>query len=386
MNPDSKIYLAGHTGLVGSALYRGLTQRGYKNIVHRRLDELDLISQGDVNEFFRTERPEYVMLAAAKVGGIVANNTYRAEFIYENMMIQANVIHAAWRYGVKKLLFLGSTCIYPGEAPQPMKETYLLGGPLEQTNEPYAIAKIAGLKMCESYNRQYGTDFIAVMPTNLYGPGDNFDLEKSHVLPAILRKMHLAACLEKGDIDSVRKDLDRRPVEGVSGSSPEEEILKILEKYGISIEFQGSKVPAFQGSNAETLEHLNAGTVSLTLWGTGTPLREFMYSEEMAAACIHIMENVPAAEIVKMNGGTPDAPQFVNIGTGKETTIKDLANMIKEMTGFKGEVTFDPSKPDGTMRKLTDTTLLKRLGFENRITLSEGLKLMYKSYVDLLIC
>ena len=330
MEKHSKMYIAGHNGLVGSAIYRGLQKKGYSNLIGRTHNELDLKSQTAVDEFFATERPEYVFLAAAKVGGIMANSIYRADFITENLMIQTNVIYSAWKYGVRKLLFLGSTCIYPRDAPQPMKESYLLTSSLEQTNEPYAIAKIAGLKMCENYNRQYGTDFIAVMPTNLYGPGDNFDLEKSHVLPAMLRKIHLAACLERGDWSAIRRDLDINPVEGVNGTSDEADILKILNKYGIS-----STLP-----------------VSLTLWGTGTPLREFMYSEEMADACIHIMERVSAKEIVKMNGGAPDAPQFVNIGTGREVTIRELAFMIKDIVGFNGDISFDATKPDGTMRKL----------------------------------
>lgn len=366
MNKTSKIYIAGNSGLVGSAICRGLQQRGYTNLIGRTHRELDLRSQQAVEAFFEKEKPEYVILAAAKVGGIMANNIYRADFITENLMIQTNVIHSAWKHGVKKLLFLGSTCIYPREAPQPMRESYLLTSPLEQTNEPYAIAKIAGLKMCESYNRQYGTDFIAVMPTNLYGPGDNFDLEKSHVLPAMLRKMHLAASLERADWSAIRHDLDKNPIEGITGTSDEADILNILSKYGITSPHSALRSPL---------------SAHLSLWGTGTPMREFMYSEEMAAACIHIMENISAGEIVKMNGGAADAPQFVNIGTGKEVTIRELALMIKEITGFTGEITFDATRPDGTMRKLTDISLLRSLGFESRISLEEGIRLMYDDYL-----
>ena len=384
MNINSRIYLAGHTGLVGSALLRTLKAKGYKNIIVRTLDQLDLTSQKAVEAFYKAEKPEYVLLAAAKVGGIVANNTYRADFIYENLMIQNNVIHASWKHEVKKLLFLGSTCIYPSNAPQPMKEEYILSGRLEQTNEPYAIAKIAGLKMCESYNRQYGTDFIAVMPTNLYGPGDNFDLEKSHVLPAILRKMHLAASLERNNWDAIRLDLDRYPIEQISGKSGEEEILAILDKYGIKNDSRlttHNTRHTHQYLQNEPQETSNGKHLSVTLWGTGTPLREFMYSEEMAAACIFIMENISGSDIVKLNGGKPDAPQFVNIGTGIETTISDLASLIAGITGFKGKILFDISKPDGTMRKLTDITVLSSLGFSSKVGVEEGIRWMYESYL-----
>ncbi|HNX66519.1 MAG TPA: GDP-L-fucose synthase [Bacteroidales bacterium] len=380
MEKTSKIYIAGHNGLVGSAISRGLKAKGYTNLVGYSFSELDLRNQAAVDAFFEREKPDYVFLAAAKVGGIMANNVYRADFIAENLMIQTNIIYSAWKNNVKKLLFLGSTCIYPKEAPQPMKEQYLLTSPLEQTNEPYAIAKIAGLKMCESFNRQYGTDYIAVMPTNLYGPGDNFDLEKSHVLPAMLRKMHLAAALERSDWAAIRKDFDRNPVEGVSGKAGEKDIIGKLSKYGITLSTSTSSSSS-SSTSSSTSTSASTSASTLTLWGTGTPLREFMYSEEMAAACIHLMENISAKDIVKMNGGAGDAPQFVNIGTSKEVTIRELAYIIKKVTGFKGEILFDPSKPDGTMRKLTDTTLLKSLGFESKISLEDGVGRMYEEYL-----
>ena len=282
MNKTSKIYLAGHRGLVGSAILKNLKERGYTNIVTRTHKELDLKDSQAVAAFFEAEKPEYVFLAAAKVGGIVANNTYRADFIYENLMIQNNVIHQSYVHGVKKLLFLGSTCIYPKDCPQPMKEEYLLTGELEYTNEPYALAKIAGIKMCESYNIQYKTNFIAVQPTNLYGPNDNFDLEKSHVLPALIRKIHLGKALENNDWETVRKDLNKLPIEGISGNNSEEEILNILDKYGISSS-------TFRGGVRRT-EGL--AQFSVEIWGSGKPMREFLWSEDMADACVYLMENV----------------------------------------------------------------------------------------------
>ncbi|HDR50265.1 MAG TPA: GDP-L-fucose synthase, partial [Mariniphaga anaerophila] len=278
MEKHSKIYVAGHRGLVGSAIWKNLKNKGYTNLIGKRLDELNLLDQKATEAFFEAEKPEYVFLAAAKVGGIVANNTYRGEFIYENLTIQNHVIHNAWKSGVKKLLFLGSTCIYPKEAPQPMKEEYLLTSPLEYTNEPYAIAKIAGIKLCESYNLQYGANFISVMPTNLYGPNDNFDLEKSHVLPALLRKIHLGKCLENNDWEAIREDMNKRPVEGTDEKASNNEILQILSKYGIT------------QNNSISTNH--STSVSVEIWGTGKPLREFLWSEEMADACVFLMEHV----------------------------------------------------------------------------------------------
>ena len=364
MEKTSKIYVAGHTGLVGSAITRNLKEKGYNNLLLRHQKELDLTDQKAVDGFFSTEKPEYVILAAALVGGIVANNTYRADFIYQNIMIQSNVINASWKYGIKKLLFLGSTCIYPKNAPQPLKEEYLLTSPLEFTNEPYAVAKITGLKMCEAFNIQYNTDFIAVMPTNLYGPGDNYNLEKSHVLPALLRKIHLARCLEERNLGDIKKDLDKNPIEGISGSSGEAEILKILAKYGIQKETD----------------------ISVKVWGTGTPLREFMYSEDMAEACVFLIENTSVKDIVKLHADGKDPeyhpPHFLNIGTGEEVSIKELAERIIKLTGFKGKIEFDTSKPDGTMRKATDISILNRLGYSHKYNLDAGLAMTYAKYLN----
>ena len=346
MEKDAKIYVAGHRGLVGSAIWNNLLQKGYTNLIGKSHHELDLMDGVAVRAFFDAEQPEYVILAAAHVGGIMANNTYRADFIYKNLQIQQNVIGESFRHNVKKLLFLGSTCIYPRDAHQPIKETELLTAPLEQTNEPYAIAKIAGLKMCESFNLQYGTNYIAVMPTNLYGPHDNFDLERSHVLPAMIRKIHLAHCLKEGNWEAVIKDLNLRPVEGVNGQYSKEEILHILKKYGI---------------NESGVE----------LWGTGTPLREFLWSEEMADASVFIMEQVDFK----------DARSHINIGTGKEITIKALAELIMKTVGYTGKLTFDSSKPDGTMRKLTDPSKLHALGWHHRIEIEEGVQRMYEWYL-----
>ena len=355
MNKNTKIYIAGHKGLVGSAIWNNLMLRGYTNLVGRTHQELDLLDAAAVKRFFDEEQPEAVVLAAAHVGGIMANNIYRADFIYNNLQIQQNVIGESFRHNVKKLLFLGSTCIYPREAPQPMKEDCLLTDTLEYTNEPYAIAKIAGLKMCESFNIQYGTNYIAVMPTNLYGPNDNFHLEKSHVLPAMIRKIHLAKCLNENDWEAVRKDLNLRPVEGIDGNNSDEEILAILAKYGIS-----------------------PGAV--TLWGTGTPMREFLWSEEMADASVHVLLNVDFKD-------TYDASQkeirncHINVGTGKEVSIRQAAEMIVKEIGFKGELRWDSSKPDGTMRKLTDVTKLHNLGWHHKIEIDEGIHRMYKWYL-----
>ena len=354
MDKNEKIYIAGHTGLVGSAILKNLQSKGYKNLLLRDISELDLQNQSDVFDFFEKEKPDYVILAAAKAGGIVANNTYRGQFIYENLQIQNNVIHASWLNGVKKLLFLGSTCIYPCDALQPLKENYLLTSPLEYTNEPYAIAKIAGIKMCESYNIQYGTNYIAVMPTNLYGPNDNFDLEKSHVLPALMRKILLAKYLMNNDWDAVRKDFNRLPVEGISGKDSENLILTKLTKYGISRD-------------------------SVEIWGTGNPKREFLWSEEMADACVYIMENVDFKDLIPE--GKEIRNTHINIGTGKEISIAGLAKLIAKVAGYEGEFVFNTDKPDGTMRKLTDPSQLHRLGWKHRIDIEEGVEKLYKWYI-----
>jgi len=396
MEKNSKIYVAGHKGLVGSALWKTLENKGYTNLIGRSIDELDLMDTRAVAEFFQTEKPEYVILAAAKVGGIIANNTYRGQFIYENLMIQNNVIHQAYLAGVKKLLFLGSTCIYPREAPQPMPEDCLLTSPLEYTNEPYAIAKIAGIKMCESYNLQYGTNFLSVMPTNLYGPNDNFNLETSHVLPALIRKIHLGKCLENNEWDAIRKDLNKRPIEGVNGSSIDAEILQILSKYGItqSPNHSVSQSPRHQ--------------VSVEIWGTGAPMREFLWSEEMAEACVYVIENINFSDLaqpprvisttqeeksvdkndtVDAKGSfdklrmTPETRNtHINIGTGKEVSIKQVAELIKEKVGFKGELYFNTSKPDGTMKKLTDPSKIHALGWHHKIEIDQGIEKMYHWY------
>jgi GDP-L-fucose synthase len=372
MNKNSKIYLAGHRGLVGSALKNNLVAKGYKNIITRTHKELDLSNQFAVAEFFKVEKPEYVLLAAAKVGGIVANNTYRADFIYENLMIQNNVIHQSFVHGVKKLLFLGSTCIYPKNCPQPMKEEYLLTDTLEYTNEPYAIAKIAGIKMCESYNLQYDTNYIAVQPTNLYGPNDNFDLEKSHVLPALIRKIHLGKALENNDWEILKKDLNHLPIEGVSGKSSKEEIEKILSKYGVRYSDQNQ-------SKSEKL-------VEVEIWGSGKPLREFLWSEDMADACIHVMENVDFKELAVSKAEAGKSVEVrnthINIGTGKEISIKELAETIKKAVGFQGSLYFNADKPDGTLRKLTDSSKLEKLGWKYKVELTQGIQQMYAWYCN----
>ena len=373
MKKDSKIYLAGHTGLVGSALYRNLTKKGYHNIITRHYTELDLMDQHATHEFFKTEKPEYVLLAAAKVGGIVANNIYRGQFIYENIMIQSNVIHSCYLSGVKKLLFLGSSCIYPKLAPQPLKEKYLLTDTLEYTNEPYAIAKIAGIKMCESYNIQYGTNFISVMPTNLFGSNDNYDLEKSHVLPAIIRKMHLAKCLIENNWEAIYKDFNKNPVEGVDGKATKIEIGEKLEKYGI-----------FRHSSPET-------PVTVKLWGSGAPRREFLHSDDMADACVYVMENIDFKDLVKDKYADKITSReatveirntHINIGTGKDLTIKELAMIIKEIVGFDGLIEWDTTKPDGTFQKLLSVKKIHDLGWEERISLEEGIKKVYAEYLS----
>lgn len=370
MELDSRIYIAGHTGLVGSALVKALNNKGYTNLIGKTSKELDLRDPLAVRTFFEWEKPDYVFLAAAKVGGIVANNTYRADFIYDNLMIQNNVIHEAYKNRVKKLMFLGSTCIYPRECPQPMKEEYLLTSPLEYTNEPYAIAKIAGIKMCESYNIQYGTNFLSVMPTNLYGPNDNFNLETSHVLPALIRKTHLGKCLEENNWQSIKEDLNKRPIEGVNGESTEEEILEKLSKYGIR-------------SNPRNPSK-SAQSVSVEIWGSGKPMREFLWSEEMADACVFLMENINFSDVIPSNPlkSAQSVPHevrntHINIGAGKEVSIKQLAELVKKTVGFKGKLFFNTEKPDGTMRKLTDVTKIHNLGWHHKIDIEEGIEKMY---------
>ena len=395
LDKDSKIYIAGHRGLVGSAIWNNLLQRGYTNLVGRTHAELDLTDQYAVERFFDEERPDAVVLAAAFVGGIMANSLYRADFIMQNMKMQCNVISNAYSHGVKKLLFLGSTCIYPKDAPQPMKEDALLTSPLEYTNEEYAIAKIAGLKMCESYNLQYGTNYIAVMPTNLYGPNDNFHLENSHVMPAMMRKVYLAKLIHEGDWDSICRDMDKRPVnpsdrlraiigEGnVDGSSPRDRILKTLEFYGI-------------------------GDNRVTLWGTGSPLREFLWSEDMADASVHVLLNVDFSDIIGIDkyssvfygaktdgavdrnnsegrgGAIPSLGEIrnchINVGTGKELTIRRLSELVAEAVGFEGTIEFDSTKPDGTPRKLIDVTKLHSLGWTHKVEIEEGVRRLYEWY------
>ena len=361
MERNGKIYVAGHRGLVGSAIVRGLKKKGYTNILTRNHAELELINQQQVADFFKSEKPDYVVLAAAKVGGIIANNTYRAQFIFENLQIQNNIIHQAWRNGVKKLLFLGSSCIYPKNAPQPLKENYLLTNILEYTNEPYAIAKIAGIKMIESYNIQYGTNFISVMPTNLYGPHDNFDLEKSHVLPALIRKMHLGKAMHTNNWHAIRKDLEYFPIEGINHTASENEILAILQKYGI-------------GRSAN-------GDVSITLWGSGKPRREFLHSDDMADACIHIMENTDFDDL-KPSGTNEIRNTHINIGTGIDLTIAELADLIKKITSYEGQIIWDQTKPDGTYQKLLDVSKLHELGWKEKIDLEEGISSVYKEYIN----
>ena len=383
LDKNSKIYVAGHRGLVGSAIWNNLLSRGYQNLVGRSHSELDLTDQLAVRRFFDEERPDAVVLAAAFVGGIMANSLYRADFIMMNMKIQCNVISEAYANGVRKLLFLGSTCIYPKNAPQPMTEDCLLTSPLEYTNEEYAIAKIAGLKMCESYNLQYGTDYIAVMPTNLYGPNDNFHLENSHVMPAMMRKVYLSKLIHDGAWDSIARDMDRRPVEGVSGSSSREEILAVLSRYGI----EDNRV---------------------TLWGTGTPLREFLWSEDMADASVHVLLNVSFSDIIGIEryssvhygasadgavdrnhsagrgGAIPSLGEIrnchINVGTGKELTIRELSQLVVDAVGFEGEVFFDATKPDGTPRKLIDVSKLHSLGWTHSVEIEEGVRKLFEWY------
>lgn len=353
MNKDSKIYVAGHHGLVGSAIWNNLKSKGYTRLIGRTHSELDLLDGVAVKQFFDAEKPEYVVLAAAHVGGIMANSLYRADFIYQNLQIQQNVIGESFRHGVKKLLFLGSTCIYPRDAEQPIKESALLTSPLEYTNEPYAIAKIAGLKMCESFNLQYGTNYIAVMPTNLYGPNDNFNLETSHVLPAMIRKLYLAKLLNEGDWSSIWRDLNRRPIEGVTGEASKKQILQILAKYGIF-------------------------PTHLMLWGTGKPIREFLWSEDMADASVFVMEHVNFSDL---RGTDPDVRNcHINIGSGKEITIAGVADLCKSTIGYTGEIRWDTSKPDGTMRKLTDPSKLHTLGWHHTMEIDQGIAALFHWY------
>jgi GDP-L-fucose synthase len=365
MQKKSKIYIAGHAGLVGSALLKKLKEKGYTNFILKEFSELDLTDQVKTRQFFEKDKPEYVFLAAAKVGGIMANNTYRAEFIYDNLMIQNNIIHSSYLSGVKKLLFLGSTCIYPKEAIQPIKETELLTNSLEYTNEPYAIAKIAGIKVCESYNLQYGTNFIAVMPTNLYGLNDNFDLEKSHVLPALIRKILLGSYLENNNWDAIKNDLNKRPIEGIRGDEDQTQILEILNKYGIS------KNQSFSPSVLQS--------VNVEIWGTGKPKREFLWSDDLADACVYIMEEIDFKDLTAIQQHSDTAKHeirntHINIGTGEDISIVELANLIKKIVGFKGDFYFNNTKPDGTMRKVTDVTKLHSLGWKHKVSLENGLK------------
>ena len=385
LDQNSKIYVAGHHGLVGSAIWNNLLQRGYTNLVGRSHKELDLTDQVAVKRFFDEERPDAVVLAAAFVGGIMANSLYRADFIMMNMKIQCNVISEAYAHGVKKLLFLGSTCIYPKNAPQPMKEDCLLTSPLEYTNEEYAIAKIAGLKMCESYNLQYGTNYIAVMPTNLYGPNDNFHLENSHVMPAMMRKVYLAKLIHDENWQAIRTDMNKRPVEGITGSASDADILTVLAKYGI----YNNKV---------------------VLWGTGTPLREFLWSEDMADASVHVLLNVDFSDIIGVEkyssvhygaktdgavdrnhsagrgGAIPSLGEIrnchINVGTGKELTIRELSELVVKAVGFEGTVEFDASKPDGTMRKLIDVAKLHSLGWTHKVEIEDGVRKLFEWYKE----
>ena len=369
MNPEPmnkrRCYIAGHTGLVGSALVRKLREKGFSNLITRSHAELDLTRQSDVEAFMHAEKPEYVFLAAAKVGGILANNTYPAEFIYINLAIQTNIIHAAWKTGVKRLLFLGSSCIYPRDCPQPMKEEYLLTGPLEPTNEPYAVAKIAGIKMCQSYNRQYGTNFIPVMPTNLYGPDDNFDLETSHVLAAMIRKLHLARLAAVGDWEGIKKDENR------FGAIPED----IVTNLAVIAQYHRHQIPDSFKSFAST-SNLSA---SVNLWGTGVPCREFLHVDDVADACLFIM-NLNEKNFASLLAYR--TPALINIGSGREISIKELALLIKDIVGFKGEIIFDKTRPDGTLQKLLDVSRLTGLGWKPKISLKDGIRSTYDSYLN----
>ncbi len=381
MTFQDKIFVAGGTGLVGSAIIRQLQTQGYTNIVssfNRRQPDADksiqyvklnLINEQKVKDFYQQFRPDYVFLAAARVGGIIANSTYRAQFLYENLQIQNNIIHQAYLHNVKKLLFLGSSCIYPKNCPQPMKEDYMLTGELEYTNEPYAIAKITGMKMCESYNLQYGTNFISVMPTNLYGLRDNYHPVNSHVLPAFIRKLHWASCLQQNNLNAIRSDFKKRPVDGFDGQVPDDAILDKLSQFGIN----------------------NSQDVELRLWGSGNPRREFLHSDDLADACIFLMNNVEFGDILQkeFNVRRPAMPPeqnirntHVNIGTGKDIQIRELAELIQKITGFAGKITWDSSKPDGTPQKLLDVSKLLSYGWSPKIPFEEGVRTVYQDFVS----
>lgn len=356
MQKNARIYVAGHRGLVGSAIVRALKKAGYQNLLLRKSDELDLRDATAVADFFDETKPEYVFLAAAKVGGIVANNKYRAEFLHDNLMIQNHVMHQSYLHGVKKLLFLGSTCIYPKNAPQPIREDYLLTDPLEYTNEPYAIAKIAGIKLAESYNLQYGTNFISAMPTNLYGPNDNFDLEKAHVLPALLRKIHLGKALVEDNWKAIREDLKKLPIESVDGNAEKIKILNILAKYGI----------------------IASDRVTVEIWGSGKPKRELLWVEDMADACLFLMQHYEAPKISETQKEIRNT--HINIGTGEDVSIAELASLIKKIVGFEGDFVYNTNKPDGTMRKLTDVSKINGMGWKAKVDLETGIRNMYEWY------
>ena len=401
LDKNSKIYIAGHNGLVGSAIWNNLKQRGYTNLVGRSHKELDLTDQYAVKKFFDEEQPDAVVLAAAFVGGIMANMLYRADFIMMNMKIQCNVISEAYAHGVKKLLFLGSTCIYPKNAPQPMKEDCLLTSPLEYTNEEYAIAKIAGLKMCESYNLQYGTNYIAVMPTNLYGPNDNFHLENSHVMPAMMRKVYLAKLIHDGDWNKIAIDLNKRPVEGVTGEG-------LTDNFTLSTDSQLSTLNSKRKNALSVLAKYGIYDNKVVLWGTGTPLREFLWSEDMADASVHVLLNVDFKDVIGIEkyssvhygastdgavdrnhstgrgGYIPSLGEIrnchINVGTGKELTIRELSQLVVKAVGFEGEVEFDASKPDGTMRKLIDVSKLHSLGWTHKVEIEDGVAKLFQWY------
>lgn len=353
MNKQDKIYLAGHTGLVGSAIMKKLKAEGFENIITRDSSQLDLCNQALVNEFFEKEKPDYVFLAAAKVGGIIANSTYPAEFIYQNLMIAANVIHASYKTGVKKLLNLGSSCIYPKLAPQPMKEEYLLTSELESTNEAYAIAKIAAIKLCRYYNEQYGTNFISVMPTNQYGIGDNYNMETAHLLPMLLRRFHLAKMLKQDNF------------EGANGIKAD------LKKYKLGWGLDEKINFDDKNSIIETLEKIGAYPDKVVVWGDGSPYRELMYSDDLAEACFYLMQNKDYKEV----------GELVNITDGTDVQLKDLIQMVKEIVGFEGEIVYDKTKPNGTPRKLMDATKIKSLGWTSKIPLKEGITKIYEYYI-----
>lgn len=355
MEKNSRIYVAGHRGLVGSAIVRMLREHQFTNLITRTSNELDLRIQGDTRQFFAQEKPEYVFLAAAKVGGILANSTYRAEFIYDNIMIAANVTDASYRYGVKKLLNLGSSCIYPKFAPQPLKEEYLLTGLLEPTNEAYAIAKISAIKLCRYYNEQYGTNFMSVMPTNLFGIHDNFNLETAHVLPALVRKFHLARLLRENRYAELVKDVERFP---------------------LGFDISGSTDIGVLGITADHVE----------LWGTGQPFREFLFVDDLADACVFIMENCDAGSAASSSNdqhGHMLLGEFINIGTGEDISIRDLAELVKQIVGYEGTIVWDTSKPDGTPRKRLDVTRIKSLGWKPKISLEQGIRMTYDWYASM---